>query len=131
MKEFANFNEWLKALEENPHWENCRIAFGECLQPEWATDYANGEYVKYAQLCTRDGRRIGNGVIFKIEEDEKHKYAKYTIITDIGTRCVFTHSELDELFYPPQYIMADWAARELLDDGPHQRSGDISDLLVD
>lgn len=50
------------------------------------------------QLATRDGRKVGNGIIVEILKDE------YTVVTDFGTRITFNEKELYKLFYTGYYV---------------------------
>lgn len=76
--------------------------------PPWATGKASGSYSEYgAQLCTKDGRNIGNALIVgmanRVIADRTMDVVE--IITDIGTRLVLTPNELEELFHVPQWTM--------------------------
>lgn len=69
------------------------------LLPEWAIGFAKGKYnTPGAQLCTRDGRRLGNAFIMSIDDN-------YHVMTDIGNVLVLTENEVKEAFYPPRYYM--------------------------
>lgn len=72
--------------------------------PPWATGMAKGWTDIGAQLCTKDGRRIGNAVL--IGSVELHGRTFYQVVTDIGTTVRFTEEELGETFYQPVYTMA-------------------------
>jgi len=76
--------------------------------PHWASRYAYGFFVEGAQLCTMDGRKIGNGVLRFIWIDEEHDIAFYNVKTDFGNEVTFTLEELQKLFYPPKYIMKEF-----------------------
>ena len=71
--------------------------------PEWATGVTTTPVVG-AQLCTRDGRRIGNAVIYS-QEQAPGRQAAYTCITDAGNHAVLTAVEIDELFHPLHFVM--------------------------
>lgn len=67
--------------------------------PEWAIGFAKGNYKTLgAQLCTRDGRKMGNAFIMSIDDN-------YHVMTDMGNVLVLTENEIKELFYPPKYYM--------------------------
>lgn len=67
--------------------------------PSWAISKSNGCYMEIgAQLRTRDGRKIGNAVVVSVDE------AGAIIVTDAGSRMPLTESELEGLFYPPEWI---------------------------
>lgn len=72
--------------------------------PDWAVD-RNWAYelVPGAQLCTKDGRRIGNAHIVRVGEDLEHGDKLYECITDAGSR--FTHSEAELL---GAFTVGDW-----------------------
>lgn len=87
----------------------------ECL-PDWATYYVGNcdevdRYVSGAQLCTRDGRRVGNAVIISMgKADFKHwnpseGITMFEVLTDVGTNFTMTLEELKEMFYSPIYLM--------------------------
>lgn len=80
---------------------------GEPL-PEWAVARTDGELVIGAQMCTRDGRRIGNGLIVNIVdvsyEEQDVSYTAYIIETDMKNTVSLTKSEVEEFFYPPRFI---------------------------
>lgn len=68
--------------------------------PEWAAKRSDGTYMEVgAQLCTRDGRKIGNAVVIDVQEP----YAE--IVTDVGTIITFTREELQEFFHEPEWKM--------------------------
>lgn len=74
--------------------------------PEWAVGHADpNKWELGAQLCTKDGRLIGNAHItgVMLKTDERFQDA-HEIITDAGTRMVMTAHELTELFYPPRWL---------------------------
>jgi len=72
--------------------------------PPWALYRNNGEYMRLgAQLCTRDGRRVGNGFIDDFEVVDKVLLAK--VVTDMGNVFYMTKNELKETFYPPKFIV--------------------------
>lgn len=72
------------------------------LMPPWATGIAEGYTQQSAQLCTRDGRRIGNAVVVSEETIRNRKFS--VIVTDAGTVVRFTAAELEEAFYPPKWL---------------------------
>lgn len=79
--------------------------------PEWAAERCYSNYVRGAQLCTRDGRRCGNAHIIDIRtypypdspEDAPKEHTYYLLLTDAGNRMELTREELDSLFFPPEY----------------------------
>lgn len=77
--------------EPLPHWAESQIEWG-----------VNGYLCERAQLCTRDGRKIGNAVIVKIEPLTEWVF---TVITDAGNTLILNIEELQELFHPPKFIM--------------------------
>lgn len=72
-------------------------------QPPWATGVARGYLEVGAQLCTRDGRRIGDAVVLQVMPTCKGTSAR--IWTDACTDLVLNESELAELFHEPEWLM--------------------------
>lgn len=77
--------------------------------PDWAEHKIHADcpcpyFVKFAQLRTRDGRKIGNAVVNRIHFKRMRLVAD--IVTDIGSvvECL-NRKELEELFYEPIYVM--------------------------
>lgn len=64
--------------------------------PYWAESKLRGEWVQFAQLQTRDGRRMGNAVILAVEtvEWDGQPVELHTIITDFGNVLKLTEREL-------------------------------------
>lgn len=84
----------------------------DLLLPEWATRHSNGAYMEAgAQLRTRDGRRMGNAYVDRIEGHASTGELA-VVITDMGSRSRMTAAELEELFYPPSYVMRVDEARQ-------------------
>jgi hypothetical protein len=83
--------------------------------PKWASGYACGNYMqKGAQLSTKDGRKIGNAVVVGFSEeileqacDGEWGYVPETahVITDFGNRLRLSLIELEQLYYPPKWVM--------------------------
>lgn len=75
--------------------------------PHWASDSLDGEWVQYAQISTRDGRRMGNAVILAVDTVKwgDTKVDLHTIITDFGNVLRLTEGELAEHFHPPKWKM--------------------------
>jgi hypothetical protein len=73
--------------------------------PEWAERLSDGNYMESgAQLATRDGRRTGNAYVDSIEHhDALGKLA--LVVTDMGNTFRMTIKELEDAFYPPEYVM--------------------------
>lgn len=78
--------------------------------PEWAERYdPSGTLELHRQLCTKDGRRIGNAFITKIGftlasiADFKPEPC-YTVLTDAGSEVRMIESEIHEYFYIGEYI---------------------------
>lgn len=85
-------------------WAKCCACHGRgwvCLvAPPWAIGaIRGGELVTGAQLCTRDGRAIGNAVIVGREADA------FVVVTDAGSTFAFTASEIRAYFWPPVWRM--------------------------
>ncbi len=77
------------------------------FMPHWAIGEANGVLQVGAQLCTRDGRKTGNGVIVSAEEYQFRGYKDilFKVLTDAGNTLTLNTAEVFELFYPPEYLM--------------------------
>jgi len=69
--------------------------------PDWATGTTTAWCVG-AQLCTKDGRRLGNAVIASYHQGE---LSPWEMVTDAGTTLRLNEAELDELFWPPSWVM--------------------------
>ena len=86
------------------------IDFHDFPLPDWAeATIQKGPdpyLVERAQLMTRDGRRMGNAVVRKVEALTE---LVITAVTDMGNELVLTRSEAEELFFPPVYVMQPWA----------------------
>lgn len=67
--------------------------------PPWACGYAYAYTDVGAQLCTRDGRRVGNAVVLSVTNDVA------VVITDAGNKFSLKLTELEELFHKPRYVM--------------------------
>lgn len=75
----------------------------EAMKPDWAASVSDGTLQPNQQLCTRDGRRVGNAVI--VRKLTKADFEYWAVLTDIGTLINFTDNEIDELFYRGPYLM--------------------------
>lgn len=73
--------------------------------PHWAVSSNDGAYKAGAQLPTKDGRRVGNAVI--AEEIVGMSGTCFVVITDAGSYLVLTPNELEELYYPSEFIVRD------------------------
>jgi len=73
--------------------------------PHWASDSLDGEWVQYAQLSTKDGRRMGNAVILSVDTVKwgEAEVDVHTIITDFGNVLRLTEGELATQFHPPKW----------------------------
>jgi hypothetical protein len=81
-------------------------AYIESMLPDWANGLAHGQWVLGAQLCTKDGRRIGNAHIIKIEDDfvdDGPTFQVYTILTDAGNTARMVELELAACFHKPRW----------------------------
>lgn len=79
--------------------------------PDWAEAKANGNYRHiHCALPTRDGRRTGNAVNAGTYKNATDQHGTiYNVITDAGNIIHCSENEMEELFYPPEFVM-----RELL-----------------
>jgi hypothetical protein len=75
--------------------------------PFWAESSLDGEWVQYAQLSTKDGRRMGNSIILAVDTVMwgEASVELFTIITDFGNVLRLTESELEDQFHPPKWKM--------------------------
>ena len=68
--------------------------------PTWAERKSDGNYLEInAQLCTRDGRVIGNAKVTEVDG------VNAEVETDKGVKVKLCYNELQELFYRHEYIM--------------------------
>lgn len=75
--------------------------------PDWAAKAAYNDYTALkAALPTRDGRRCGNAVNVGLTPTFNPDFT-YKIVTDAGNILKCTERELEQLFYPPKFIMED------------------------
>jgi hypothetical protein len=76
------------------------------LLPPWAIKInEGGEYMVIgAQLCTRDGSRMGNAFIYDVINDIYFREFA-VVITDMGNSFKMTARELKESYFQPKYIM--------------------------
>lgn len=82
--------------------------------PEWAASRSDGDYmVPMTQLCTRDGRRMGNAVVLRIEPSAHVLATSLAVVqTDAGNNMKMTRGELEEAFHPPIFILKSALAHE-------------------
>jgi hypothetical protein len=77
-------------------------------KPYWASGPAHGKYVLGAVLPTRDGRRTGNAKIMAIRAvdyaDSTPSQTDYQVKTDAGNTTWYNAAELEQLFYPPEWV---------------------------
>lgn len=74
------------------------------LLPDWAVaENLTKALEPGAQLCTKDGRKIGNAHIIKIT-DGCLGGKIYLILTDAGTPVPLSETEVHELFYVGRWI---------------------------
>lgn len=76
--------------------------------PDWAVAYNRAKKLTFGtQLCTKDGRKMGNATIFNVEspnyEDESIKL--YSCISDAGNRFKMNAQEIHERFWIGDYII--------------------------
>lgn len=77
--------------------------YDENWLPEWAKKRSSGYQEINSALQTRDGRRTGNAVV--VGHMVRHGVGVAQIVTDAGNIIYLTPNEMEELFYPPQYVM--------------------------
>lgn len=77
--------------------------------PDWAERYdPSGTLELHRQLCTKDGRRLGNAFIIYIGTTMSIADFKpepcYTVLTDAGSKVRMIESEIRHAFYIGEYI---------------------------
>lgn len=87
------------------------------LLPTWAVGLTNDYMALGAQLCTKDGRRVGNAVVIERTDTIGTVYAPHldynvpiildaaVILSDMGNTLTLTLNELKELFHEPRYLI--------------------------
>lgn len=88
--------------------------------PDWVKGSTAGRLCTGAQLCTRDGRRMGNAVICGERRWQKKtlgsaiecqhpvtppRLAVRPVVTDAGALMLMTDEEIAEAFWPPKWVM--------------------------
>lgn len=76
--------------------------------PHWADARLNGVPEQYAQLETRDGRKMGNGVVTDIinwQTGDGEVIPVYVVLTDFGNYVPIAEPDLDRYFFPPRWRM--------------------------
>lgn len=70
--------------------------------PFWASGRASGSYLEInAQLCTRDGRVLGNARVESVDDK-----GQATIATDVGSiLSSYNAKELESMFHKPEYLV--------------------------
>lgn len=85
------------------------------------------------KLATQDSMRVGNGIIYDIE-DRELLGKLYFVETDFGNRMKFTKEELEELFYPRPDLEMDYgvwkAEREHLQCNNKHEDIDMTDYTA-
>ena len=80
--------------------EGTALAF---FMPNWAVGAnRNYEVVVGAQLCTKDGRRMGNAHVIATANASSGNY--FIILTDAGNRVTMTEQEIRSAFYISPWI---------------------------
>ena len=83
------------------------------LLPSWAEKLSDGNHMEEgAQLCTKDGRKIGNAIVVGVTECENSSLNDPSepapwarILTDRGHEAWMCVEEMEKLFHPPSYIV--------------------------
>jgi hypothetical protein len=79
------------------------IELDELLFPDWAAGRSDGTYLEVgAVLPTRDGHKCGNACVMELETSGSITVA--AVQTDAGNHLTLNKAELEELFYPPEWI---------------------------
>lgn len=86
----------------------CDDYYDEVLLPHWALSInIDKELALHAQLCTKDGRRVGNAFIsciLNVKNKNDEVYKLYEVITDKGSLIRMHENEIHELYYIGNYI---------------------------
>ena len=77
--------------------------FDDVLLPYWAIGTAT-ELAPGTQLCTRDGRKVGNAVVSGPKVTERGR-EHWPVLTDVGNTLRLNDAEVAELFWPPRWLM--------------------------
>ena len=70
--------------------------------PEWAVALSNGELQVGVQLCTKDGRIVGNGFVIDVWDSEL--FDLWIVMTDAGNTMRLTTEELTGYFHIGKYV---------------------------
>lgn len=93
--------------------------------PDWAVSRNFGyELVPGAQLCTKDGRRMGNAHIIRIDKQRVDGVwvDVYNCLTDAGSQFVFSEQELETAF-----TIGDWISDPFRIIRDFDRNGEFRD----
>lgn len=127
MKILERIGRWLLTRNDVVHEDADGWDWGHF--PSWASAEAYGNYrAMHAQLATRDGKAIGNAVVIDFKEDEESSLIR--IVTDAGNLLWLTDSEIEQYFYPPEFIMAElmYAHKRAIIDAAKDQSDPESQL---
>lgn len=78
------------------------------ITPRWATGPATSPFQLGAQLCTKDGRRTGNGVIVHVETmvfPGGIEKPLYHVVTDAGNAILCMAEAIERIFHPAMWVM--------------------------
>lgn len=91
-------------------------------QPVWAKERAKSYLQIGVALCTRDGTKIGNGVLLDlfIQEHSGKEYPMAVIRSDIGNLLKIFQWDLPRLFHPPMWVLADAQFQKRLQGKKHE-----------
>lgn len=79
------------------------------FMPSWASRRVNPDMLEtMTHLSTRDGRKIGNAVIFDITFNRAIEETFFHVITDACNILSLTYYELGEYFHAPEFIAVDF-----------------------
>lgn len=92
----------MKAIHEMC--DEAGLTLDDYPMPDWAESLnLDLKPVERAQLCTKDGRRVGNARITKVETIGEKIY--YHVRTDIGNEMILTPSELNLMYWVGMYVL--------------------------
>ncbi len=88
--------------------EDLYALYAASYVPHWAEKRLHGVAEQYAQLETRDGRKMGNGIITSVinwNVSEGEVIPVYVVLTDFGNYVPIAAPDLDRYFFPPRWKM--------------------------
>lgn len=85
------------------NFDDYELEYLKNVLPDWAKEYKPDNTLQAGrQLCTKDGRRVGNAFILNIEVS--HGIPVWLVLTDAGNLMKMEDSEVNEFFHIGLYI---------------------------